>query len=68
MIRLTMARPKNTEATVYFEVGFSPKAVRYLDLLKGKDGFGSSRADITRSFVWKEINRLIEVKRLDEIE
>ena len=62
-----MARPKNTEATVYFEIGFSPKGVQYIDQLKDKDGFGSSRAEIIRSFVWKEINRLIEAGRLDEI-
>jgi len=63
-----MARPRNPEPTVLLEVGFTPKAVKYLDLLKEKDGFGTSRADIIRSFVWKEINRLIEVKRLDQIE
>jgi hypothetical protein len=62
-----MARPRNPEATVLIEVGLTPKAIKYLDTLKEKDGFGSSRADIIRTFVWKEINRLIEVKRLDEI-
>jgi hypothetical protein len=37
-------------------------------MLKEKDGFGSSRPEIIRNFVWKEIHRLIEVKRLPEIE
>jgi len=63
-----MARPRNPEATVLVEVGFTPKAIKYLDLLKEKDGFGTSRADIIRNFVWKEINRLIEEQRLSEIE
>ena len=44
------------------------KALKYLDMLKEKDGFGSSRPEIIRNFVWKEIHRLIEVKRLPEIE
>jgi hypothetical protein len=63
-----MARPRNPEATVLVEVGLSPKAIKYLDILKDKDGMGASRSEIIRGFVWKEINRLIEVKRLDEIE
>ncbi len=62
-----MARPRNPEQTVVLEVGFTPKAIKYLDMLKEKEGFGSSRADVVRNMVWKEIHRLIEVKRLDEI-
>jgi hypothetical protein len=63
-----MARPRNPEALVPIEVGLSPKAIKYLDILREKDGFGSSRPDIIRSFLWKEINRLIETNRLKEIE
>jgi hypothetical protein len=63
-----MARPRNPDATVLVEVGLTPKAVRYLDTLKDKDGFGASRAEIIRNFIWKEINRLIEENRLKEIE
>jgi hypothetical protein len=63
-----MARPKNPEATVVLEVGFTPKAIKYLDVLKEMDGFGTSRAEIIRAFVWKELNRLIEVERLQQIE
>lgn len=49
-------------------MGFSPKLIKYLDILKGKDGFGASRPEIIRALVWKEINRLIEAGRLKEIE
>jgi hypothetical protein len=63
-----MARPRNLEPTVVIEVGLPPKAVKYLDMLKDKEGFGSSRPEIIRGFVWREINRLIEVGRLEEIE
>jgi hypothetical protein len=63
-----MARPKNPEETIIVEVGLSPKAVKYLDTLKAKDGFGASRAEIIRKFVWDSINHLIEVRRLSELD
>ena len=63
-----MARPRNPEATVLIEVGLSPKAIKYLDELKAKEGFGASRAEIVRKFVWDSINHLIEVKRLNELD
>jgi hypothetical protein len=63
-----MARPRNSEASVVVEVTIPPKLVRYLDALKDKGGFGVSRPDVVREFVWKEVNRLIEVGRLEEIE
>ena len=63
-----MARPRNPEATVLLEVGFSPKTIKYLDILRDKEGFGATRPEIVRNFVWKEINRLLETNRLKEIE
>lgn len=42
----------------------SPKLLAYLDALKNEEAFGNSRAEIVRNFVWKEVNRLIEVGRL----
>jgi len=57
-------RPKNAHDSVTIEVTASPKLVAYLDDLKKQEGFGNSRAEITRNFVWKEINRLLEVNRL----
>jgi hypothetical protein len=68
MIHCVVARPRNQEATVLVEIGFSPKTIKYLDMLKDKEGFGSSRPEIVRNFVWKEINRLIEAARLPELE
>lgn len=59
-----MARPRNPEASVLVEVSMSPKLLKYLDELKEQDGHGASRPDIIRNFVWKEVNRLIEVGRL----
>lgn len=60
-----MARPR-TPDTVTIELAISEKLVAYLDELKTMDGFGNSRPEIIRNFVWKEINRLIEVGRLAE--
>jgi hypothetical protein len=63
-----LARPKNLEETVIVEVRLSPKGIRYLDALKAKEGFGISRSEIVRKFVWDSINHLIEVRRLDELD
>jgi hypothetical protein len=46
------------------EVAASPKLVQYLDELVRDEGFGNSRPEIVRAFVWKEVNRLIEAGRL----
>jgi hypothetical protein len=59
-----MARPRNAEASVKVEVLMTPKLGEYLDALKEMEGFGTSRPDIIRNFVWQEVNRLIEVGRL----
>ena len=56
-------RPKSHESTP-IEFAASPKLVQYLDDLVAEEAFGNSRAEIARSFVWKEVNRLIEVQRL----
>lgn len=63
-----MARPRNTEASTPVEVALSPKLLAYLDALKEAEGFGSSRAEIIRNFVWKEVNRLIEAGRIKPID
>lgn len=61
-------RPKNKEEHPAVEVTLSPKLLKYIDILKEKEGFGNSRPDVIRECVWKEVNRLIEVGRLKEIE
>jgi hypothetical protein len=59
-----VGRPRNTEASIKIEVLVSPKLAKYLDTLKVEEAFGNSRPEIIRNFVWKEVNRLIEVGRL----
>lgn len=59
-----MGRPRNDHGKLTIEVAVTPKLVNYLDLLKKGEGFGNSRAEIVRNFVWKEVNRLIETGRL----
>ncbi len=59
-----MGRPKNTHETMQVEFVASEKLIHYLDELQREDGFGSSRAEIARNFVWKEVNRLLETGRL----
>lgn len=61
-----MARPRNPESSVIVEVSMTPKLVAYLDELREMDGFGTSRPEIIRNFVWKEVNRLIETDRLKQ--
>lgn len=57
-------RPKNHRDPVTIEFAASPKLADCLDTLKANEGYGNSRAEIARNFVWKEVNRLIEVERL----
>jgi len=61
-----MARPRNREASVKIEVLVTPKLAAYLDELKDMEGFGNSRPAVIRHFAWKEVNRLIEARRLEE--
>lgn len=61
-------RPKNKQESSKVEMTLSPKLLKYLDLLKEKEGFGNSRPDIIRGFVWDRVNELIKDGRLKEIE
>jgi hypothetical protein len=61
-----MARPKNEEDKITTELQLSVKLVEYLDELKEKQGFGETRQEIIKNFVWDRINRLILEKRLKE--
>jgi hypothetical protein len=62
-----VARPRNPHALIRTEVGFTAKTLKYLDMLKEKDGFGASRPEVIRYCVWQEIHRLIEAKRLPDL-
>ncbi|MCK4815524.1 hypothetical protein KA005_07125 [bacterium] len=58
-------RPKNRYKSVTVTITATPKLVQYLDDLIKEEGFGNSRAEIAKNFVWKEINRLISAGNLD---
>ena len=56
-------KPKG-RPTKAVEVAATPKLLAYLDRLVEMEGYGNSRAEVARGFVWKEVNRLLEVKLL----
>lgn len=53
-----------TQESDSIEFAATPKLVAYLNDLVAAEGFGNSRAEVARSFVWKEVNRLLESNRL----
>jgi hypothetical protein len=57
-------RPKGEKPTKAVPVTATPKLYEYLGDLVEMEGFGTSRAEVARNFVWKEVNRLIETGRL----
>lgn len=57
-------RPRATKGTKAVPVNATPKMLEYLDEIVAMEGYGSSRAEVARNFVWREINRLLEVGRL----
>ena len=67
MIAKKNGRPKNEEANAALEVtGAEPKLLAYLEDLQKMQGFGNSLSAIARTFIWKEVNRLIESGRLKQ--
>lgn len=50
----------------HFDVTCEPKLIEYLHDLIDLQGFGTSKSAIGRNFIWKEVNRLIETKRLKQ--
>jgi hypothetical protein len=61
-----MARPKNPSAKITIEIQASEKLVGYLDALRKMEGFGESRQEIVKNFVWGGINKLLLEKRLKQ--
>jgi len=61
-----MAGQRKTQDSDSVEFAAPPKLVAYLNDLVEQEGFGTTRAEIARNFVWKEINRLIESNRLKQ--
>ena len=65
--RKKKGRPTSIEPSESLEVtGVERKLLVYLDDLVKMQGFGNSKSAIARNFIWKEVNRLIEVHRLKE--
>ena len=60
-----VGRPRNRHKTITVAITVTTKLVQYLDDLINEEGFGNSRAEIAKNFVWKEINRLISTGNLD---
>lgn len=53
-------RPKNQhEAVPPVAITCTPKLVAYLDDLVREEGYGNSRAEVVRGFVWRGIEDLI---------
>jgi hypothetical protein len=61
-----VARPKNPTARITVELQASPKLIAYLDALREMEGFGESRQEIVKNFVWAGINKLLLEKRLKQ--
>lgn len=61
-----MGRPRKAQPSVKIEVLVTPKFAAYLDDLIEMEGFGASRPEVIRRFVWREINQLIVDGRLKE--
>jgi hypothetical protein len=58
-------RPANG-STSFELTGVEPKLLEYLQDLVDLQGYGSSKSAVARGFIWKEVNRLIEVGRLQQ--
>jgi hypothetical protein len=61
-------RPKRVPGTKAVPVNATPLLIAYLNVLAKKHRYGTTRAEVARNFVWKEVNRLIETNALQEIE
>lgn len=59
-----VGRPPNPEPSEKIEVRVSPRLAMYLDDIRLMEGYGGSKPEIIRGFVWKEVNRLLENGRL----
>jgi len=60
-----MARPRKLVATERIVITGTRKLAVYLDDLIAEDGFGTSRAEVAKSLVWRTIEDLISKGILD---
>jgi hypothetical protein len=61
-----MGRPQNLHKKATIEIQASPKLVAYLDQLMQMEGFGETRPEIVKKFVWDGINQLLLDKRVKQ--
>ena len=59
-----MPKKQGEKKTGRVDFAASQRFLAYIDELIAMEGFGNSRGEVARRFVWKEINRLIEAGRL----
>jgi hypothetical protein len=61
-----MGRPRDPQPKQTFEIQASPKLLVYLEQIRKMEGFGDTRQEIVKRFVWDGINRLLAEKRLKQ--
>ena len=61
----TPRRP-DARLTERVHFGASCRMRALLDMVVEMEGFGETRAEVARRFVWEGLNRLVEAKRLPE--
>jgi hypothetical protein len=62
-----MARPKDPHRKRTIEIQASPKMIAYLDQVKAMEGFGDTRPEIVKRFVWDGIFKLLAEKLLKKL-
>lgn len=57
---------KGGKKTEPLEFAATPKLMKFLQELVRMEGYGNSKAEVARNFVWKEVNRLREIGKLQD--
>ena len=60
-----MPRPKNREKSIKVTITASPKFGDYLDDLVREEGYGTNRAEVAKTLVWRAIEELIHKGIID---
>jgi hypothetical protein len=62
-----MGRPKNKHPSTEVPITATPKLVAYLNALVDEEGYGTSRAEVARTLVWRGVEDLIKGRILEQI-
>jgi hypothetical protein len=62
-----MARPSLEYRPVRVVISASPKLAAYLDILVGKEAYGTSRPEVAKTACWRLIEELQKAQILDQI-